>query len=122
MAFRRYLDIKILDVKIRAAVLIPASPIPRPWLPSLVGTHLLTLGRTNGPGRQYRMAVLNRGGQPVPGRAADQPVERPRTRGGGSRSEEHTSELQSRGHLVCRLLLEKKKKKRQKQTKEHQKR
>src|SRR5690625_6485372 len=28
------------------------------------------------------------------------------------RSEEHTSELQSRGHLVCRLLLEKKKKKR----------
>src|SRR5690625_6276192 len=32
-------------------------------------------------------------------------------RGGVSaqRSEEHTSELQSRGHLVCRLLLEKKK-------------
>src|SRR5690625_5769967 len=27
----------------------------------------------------------------------------------GWRSEEHTSELQSRGHLVCRLLLEKKK-------------
>src|SRR2546429_6687955 len=30
---------------------------------------------------------------------------------GESRSEEHTSELQSRLHLVCRLLLEKKKKK-----------
>src|SRR2546429_4597382 len=29
---------------------------------------------------------------------------------GGMRSEEHTSELQSRLHLVCRLLLEKKKK------------
>src|SRR5690625_3804069 len=29
----------------------------------------------------------------------------------GGRSEEHTSELQSRGHLVCRLLLEKKKNK-----------
>src|SRR6266436_2375113 len=29
----------------------------------------------------------------------------------GLRSEEHTSELQSRLHLVCRLLLEKKKKK-----------
>src|SRR5690625_662620 len=28
---------------------------------------------------------------------------------GGMRSEEHTSELQSRGHLVCRLLLEKRK-------------
>src|SRR5437870_11054513 len=31
-------------------------------------------------------------------------------RGEFVRSEEHTSELQSRGHLVCRLLLEKKKK------------
>src|SRR6266436_4309262 len=32
-----------------------------------------------------------------------------RNNGGGHRSEEHTSELQSRLHLVCRLLLEKKK-------------
>src|SRR2546422_7696692 len=32
------------------------------------------------------------------------------------RSEEHTSELQSRLHLVCRLLLEKKKKVKSKQT------
>src|SRR5207253_10528012 len=43
----------------------------------------------------------------------------PRRRRGGhhraarNRSEEHTSELQSRGHLVCRLLLEKKKTKKQ---------
>src|SRR5215475_15843278 len=40
-----------------------------------------------------------------------------------SRSEEHTSELQSRENLVCRLLLEKKKKKKKKyqnrQRKEH---
>src|SRR5690625_6806158 len=35
------------------------------------------------------------------------------------RSEEHTSELQSRGHLVCRLLLEKKKKIRRKYTSEN---
>src|SRR3712207_7047160 len=46
---------------------------------------------------------------PVPGirrrRLAGQPVERPQ-----ERSEEHTSELQSRQYLVCRLLLEKKKK------------
>src|SRR5258707_9210276 len=36
---------------------------------------------------------------------------RPHDRGGGRRfrSEEHTSELQSRQYLVCRLLLEKKK-------------
>src|SRR3989442_6326151 len=37
----------------------------------------------------------------IPSRARTQPF---------SRSEEHTSELQSRPHLVCRLLLEKKKK------------
>src|SRR5690625_6601098 len=34
--------------------------------------------------------------------------------GSQARSEEHTSELQSRGHLVCRLLLEKKKNKNEK--------
>src|SRR6266702_8003550 len=37
------------------------------------------------------------------------------------RSEEHTSELQSRGHLVCRLLLEKKKKKNKTKTKKKKK-
>src|SRR5207247_3890340 len=36
---------------------------------------------------------------------------RPRRKHGHLRSEEHTSELQSRVDLVCRLLLEKKKKK-----------
>src|SRR3712207_8916474 len=35
----------------------------------------------------------------------------PDDRSDGCRSEEHTSELQSRQYLVCRLLLEKKKKK-----------
>src|SRR2546422_6612778 len=48
-----------------------------------------------------------------------EPRRRPDTRGdvprgalhAARRSEEHTSELQSRLHLVCRLLLEKKKKK-----------
>src|SRR5437660_2427123 len=38
--------------------------------------------------------------------SATQPARTPRE---DARSEEHTSELQSRGHLVCRLLLEKKK-------------
>src|SRR3989442_11741229 len=42
--------------------------------------------------------------------AASGRVSRRRARGRGARrSEEHTSELQSRPHLVCRLLLEKKK-------------
>src|SRR3712207_7169221 len=46
--------------------------------------------------------------------AEDVPVEGPQMREvvaagqGGARSEEHTSELQSRQYLVCRLLLEKK--------------
>src|SRR5439155_22633283 len=40
----------------------------------------------------------------------DQLVAVPEQVGDVGRSEEHTSELQSRGHLVCRLLLEKKKK------------
>src|SRR2546422_8456505 len=38
---------------------------------------------------------------------------------GGPRSEEHTSELQSRLHLVCRLLLEKKKNKKIDATTDH---
>src|SRR3712207_7371578 len=47
----------------------------------------------------------------APGRGPGHAVRgRPR-RGDVGRSEEHTSELQSRQYLVCRLLLEKKKKK-----------
>src|SRR2546422_5563143 len=41
--------------------------------------------------------------------AAREQREAGRRRKPGDRSEEHTSELQSRLHLVCRLLLEKKK-------------
>src|SRR3990170_5287712 len=45
------------------------------------------------------------------GRHRPLPVRFPRPEGDGARrSEEHTSELQSPDHLVCRLLLEKKKK------------
>src|SRR5258708_30492530 len=52
----------------------------------------------------------------LPGCAPDRPPARgepaqPPPRIHPSRSEEHTSELQSPDHLVCRLLLEKKKKK-----------
>src|SRR5437870_6682616 len=53
---------------------------------------------------------------PAPAPMRDEPMSAPRPKPAKkrkkptSRSEEHTSELQSRGHLVCRLLLEKKKK------------
>src|SRR2546429_4433677 len=48
---------------------------------------------------------------PCPGSACPPgaPNGRAASRNEGRRSEEHTSELQSRLHLVCRLLLEKKK-------------
>src|SRR5690625_6518284 len=45
---------------------------------------------------------------PLIGDDSDAPAVYPRITG-DHRSEEHTSELQSRGHLVCRLLLEKQK-------------
>src|SRR5712664_4671723 len=56
------------------------------------------------------------------GRAAVGHARRPRVHRRGDfrvdpRSEEHTSELQSRSDLVCRLLLEKKKKKKKKKMK-----
>src|SRR5690625_5671602 len=52
--------------------------------------------------------------KPMPNHSARQRADSPRCRCRSRakvtrRSEEHTSELQSRGHLVCRLLLEKKK-------------
>src|SRR2546422_6339346 len=53
-----------------------------------------------------RFSLSNRDEQ---GRSGEEGVVRPRL--ARARSEEHTSELQSRLHLVCRLLLEKKKKK-----------
>src|SRR5690625_6452051 len=46
---------------------------------------------------------------PTQSSAGDQAIMNSRTYTSRSRSEEHTSELQSRGHLVCRLLREKKK-------------
>src|SRR3712207_7439717 len=58
-------------------------------------------GRVAGDG-----GLRRRGGRRAPGRHGGADVVlRP---AGGIRSEEHTSELQSRQYLVCRLLLEKK--------------
>src|SRR2546428_8288841 len=57
--------------------------------------------RTGSGGQAHRLAL--------PGRARWAGVEKPPRRSPPIRSEEHTSELQSRSDLVCRLLLEKKK-------------
>src|SRR2546422_7701147 len=61
--------------------------------------RILMSGSTRSPSRVLRSA------------RSSAPCGCRRTSSSSSRSEEHTSELQSRLHLVCRLLLEKKKKK-----------
>src|SRR3712207_8029481 len=73
-----------------------------------------TLFRSRHPDAQQPAPVLHFGGRLAAGsqnRRADRGGAagggRPRARS-GDRSEEHTSELQSRQYLVCRLLLEKK--------------
>src|SRR5947208_10741462 len=90
--------------------------IPRPpsstLFPYTTLFRSIPLGRrARGPRRRF--AKRARGGDPRPSRARERcwglrPSERS---AGEDRSEEHTSELQSPDHLVCRLLLEKNKKK-----------
>src|SRR5690606_17510394 len=71
-------------------------------------TRTTVEARARAAAMKARMVVLGRfmgwfpfGGVPLSGRSASLCV--------NSRSEEHTSELQSRENIVCRLLLEKKK-------------
>src|SRR3712207_7323463 len=69
-----------------------------------------TLFRSS-PCRSRRAPARWRRSRP-PSRSGPPPCAGPgwsRPAGGAARSEEHTSELQSRQYLVCRLLLEKKK-------------
>src|SRR5690606_40715487 len=72
-----------------------------------------TARAARGPGRR-RGGAVRRGPREgrrrrTTGRAATTPRGRRALPRSGRRSEEHTSELQSRENLVCRLLLEKKK-------------
>src|SRR5256884_1433998 len=97
--------------------------MPRPISPTLkaiklrrvVGEDLSAHGRVRRPIEQQleQVGIL---GRPGLARRGMRPVARPQHafrcllhQGLRQRSEEHTSELQSRLHLVCRLLLEKKK-------------
>src|SRR5690625_5695461 len=72
------------------AVPPPARAVPFPYTARFRPAPHLVAGHRTRPGtaRRITAAVIRRA---VPGR----------------RSEEHTSELQSRGHIVCRLQLEK---------------
>src|SRR5699024_12782636 len=76
------------------------QPHPGPYRRPLAGPHGppgREEGRTHPPGRRMAHPRPRLRGRPH------------RTAGQEHRSEEHTSELQSRFDLVCRLLLEKKK-------------
>src|SRR5690554_7708733 len=75
--------------------------IRRPPISTLFPYTTLFRSKRHGGGPRYGTAPENHQ-SPLPRPAL---LRRPRT---GQRSEEHTSELQSRPHLVCRLLLEKK--------------
>src|SRR2546428_13848454 len=78
-------------------------------------TEIYTLSLHDALPISASVGARRRGGGPrgaarhAAGRSRGRPAVR-RRRGGRTRSEEHTSELQSRSDLVCRLLLEKKKK------------
>src|SRR3989449_8538679 len=72
---------------------------------SRLGDDLYALGRPARPGEPRP-----RGRAPHHERVRHGPRRGDHEPGGEGRSEEHTSELRSRLHLVCRLLLEKKKK------------
>src|SRR5690349_23738763 len=65
----------------------------------------------SGRAREAGAAVLGREGldRPAASRGEGVPARKVPVPGHARRSEEHTSELQSRRDLVCRLLLEKKK-------------
>src|SRR2546427_7464620 len=79
---------------------------------TLFRSHLLLLTPSRGLRRLVDGGVLPRTGRPLRSLRSCAAV----------RSEEHTSELQSQSHLVCRLLLEKKKKSQLHNMREHAKR
>src|SRR3712207_8057641 len=83
------------------STLFPYTTLFRSVEPRQVGDLQLARGQQLGHGRP------GLGGQLEGAPSGDQ---RHPAVGGLARSEEHTSELQSRQYLVCRLLLEKKKK------------
>src|SRR5258708_24906550 len=79
-------------------------------------THLWTQRSLRDPARRAAAGLLSSGCRGCAGKgppewnARDGPAAQDPGRTRAARSEEHTSELQSPDHLVCRLLLEKKKK------------
>src|SRR2546422_5582591 len=99
-------------VEALAGSLFRPRPNAQPFRPLLLLRRLRAaprggpVARGTSPSRQRSQKVPN----PPPSEAALLASSPKCATSSSSRSEEHTSELQSRLHLVCRLLLEKKKK------------
>src|SRR3712207_8254264 len=87
------------------STLFPYTTLFRSQLPA--GREPAPVGRRRLEGRRGVVLPGQRLARAGRARRPDLTQGRP-LRGGGPRSEEHTSELQSRQYLVCRLLLEKK--------------
>src|SRR3712207_7033923 len=86
--------------------------IRRPPRSTLFPYTTLSRSRRRAQARHARLPVRLPRCPPPPARPRHHPGQTPRPLAAPPlRSEEHTSELQSRQYLVCRLLLEKKKKK-----------
>src|SRR5262245_65331975 len=90
----------------------------RPPRSTLFPYTTLFRSRRAGPGRAGPVVVRRGGPGTHPGRTGAGGQAKPGA--GRVRSEEHTSELQSLRHLVCRLLLEKKKTKKKQKTQNKQ--
>src|SRR3989442_4464819 len=89
-----------LRLRVPLTGLMPGASVVLSIRPHEIG--LVTRGQCASPEHNVLTGVVQRAS--YLGDAVDYQI-----RLSGSRSEEHTSELQSRPHLVCRLLLEKKK-------------
>src|SRR5690625_2778832 len=89
-------------IRVLVVIAIAAKPIQsKPLKPCSPTRSFSTKAQTTIASRPSGMLIHSPQRQPGP--SVNQP---PRTGPSTERSEEHTSELQSRGHLVCRLLLE----------------
>src|SRR2546422_6476069 len=100
------------EVEPQVQPVVPCEPASELECPGRVGPFGLELGGR--PGLEQQRRSRNRRADPAeaPPQLTPQ-IEHTEMQARGrldERSEEHTSELQSRLHLVCRLLLEKKKK------------
>src|SRR2546422_1658962 len=92
------------------STLFPYTTLFRSELRQRVDARIVPLDQRLGREEPGQRRITGR--QPVPGgeRGRSLALHHEGVAGEALRSEEHTSELQSRLHLVCRLLLEKKKK------------